>query len=74
MQLISLIRNGQNPEQLVMRLLEEQMGQTPMGKNLLTLAQHGQTADIENIVRNLITQQGIDFDTEFANFKKNFDL
>lgn len=74
MQLISYIRNGQNPEQLVIQLLEEQIGQTPMGQNLLQLARLGQSAEIEKIARNLMMQQGVDFDTEFANFKKNFDL
>lgn len=74
MQLISYIRSGQNPEQLVMQLMEQQIGQTPMGQNLLQLARLGQTAEIEKIARNLMIQQGVDFDTEFANFKKNFDL
>lgn len=40
-----------------------------MGQNLLQLAQNGKSADIEQIVRNLAKQQGIDFDKEFASFK-----
>lgn len=74
MQLIQMIRSGQNPQQLAMNLLQQQMGETPMGKNLIQLAQNGKTADIEQIVRNLAQQQGIDFDKEFAAFKQMLGL
>lgn len=69
MQLIQMIKSGKNPQQLVMAVLEQQMGNTPVGKNLLTLAKQGKTNDIEQIVRNLAQQQGIDFDKEFTNFR-----
>lgn len=38
MQLIQMIKGGQNPQQLVMNILEQQMQNTPMGANLLSLA------------------------------------
>jgi hypothetical protein len=34
-ELLQAIRNGANPQQLVMSVLEGQMSNTPMGKNLL---------------------------------------
>lgn len=74
MQLIGMIRNGQNPQQLMMNLLEQQMGNNPIGQNLLSLAKQGKTEDIEKIVRNLAGQQGIDFDKEFTNFKQMLGL
>lgn len=74
MQLIQILRNGQNPQQLAMNLLESQMGNTPMGQNLLNLAKNGRAADIEQIVRNLAKQQGIDFDKEFNAFKQMLGL
>lgn len=74
MQIIQMIRGGQNPQQLAMNLLQQNMGNTPMGQNLLQLAQNGQTADIEQVVRNLAQQQGIDFDKEFASFRKMLGL
>lgn len=69
MQLIQMLRSGQNPQQLAMNLLESQMGQ-----NLLNLAKNGRSADIEQIARNLAKQQGIDFDKEFAAFKEMLGL
>lgn len=74
MQLIQMLRNGQNPQQLAMNLLESQMGETPMGQNLLNLAKNGRSADIEHIARNLAKQQGIDFDKEFTAFKQMLGL
>ncbi len=74
MQLIQMLRSGQNPQQLAMNLLESQMGETPMGQNLLNLAKNGRSADIEQIARNLAKQQGIDFDKEFAAFKEMLGL
>lgn len=75
MQLIQMIRSGgMNPQQLAMNLLQQNMGNTPMGQNLLQLAQNGQGADIEQVVRNLAKQQGIDFDKEFTSFKQMLGL
>lgn len=70
MQIIQMIRSGQNPQQLAMNLLEQNMGNTPMGQNLMELAKNGKTADIEQIARNLAKQRGIDFDKEFASFRR----
>lgn len=68
MELIQMIRSGKNPQQLMLSVLEGQMGGTPMGANLLNLARNGKTKEIEQIARNLSQQQGIDFDKEFAAF------
>jgi hypothetical protein len=53
MMLIQQIKGGQNPQQLILSILENQMGNTPMGANLINLARNNQTAEIEKIVRNI---------------------
>lgn len=58
MQLIQMIKGGQNPQQLVMNMLEQQMQNTPMGANLLSLAKQNRSADIEQIARNICSQNG----------------
>lgn len=69
--LIQLIKQGQNPQQLIMKVLSGQ-ARTPLINNLLSLAQQGRTAEIEQVVRNLYAQQGgQDFDRDFAAFKKS---
>lgn len=71
MQLIQGIRSGKiNPQQLAMNLLQQNMGNTPLGQNLIGLAQAGKTSDIEQTVRNLAKQRGIDYDKEFASFRQ----
>lgn len=71
MRLLSAIKQGQNPQQLVMGVLEGEMANTPMGKNLLRLVKENKPNEIEKIVRNLCEQRGIDFDKEFTAFKQS---
>ena len=72
MDLITMIRNGQNPQQLVLNILESNLAQrNPIAANLLDLAKNNRTAEIEKVARNLCEQKGIDFDKEFNNFKSN---
>ena len=74
MQVIMAMRNGQNPQQIVMNMLQERMSQTPMGQNLIALAKNNQTAQIEQIARNICNQRGIDFDKEFNSFKDSLGI
>lgn len=68
--LLQMIKQGQNPQQLMLSILQGQAN-TPLGKNLLTLAKNGQTKELENVVRNIYTQQGgSNFDQEFEAFKR----
>ena len=69
--LIQMIKQGNNPQQLMLSILQGQAYNNPLGKNLLNLAQQGKTADIERIVRNLYAQQGgQNFDQDFEAFKR----
>lgn len=71
--LIQMIRQGQNPQQLMLSVLEGQAG-SPMGRNLLNLARNGQTVEIEKIARNLCKERGMDFDQEFMKFRQMFGI
>ena len=72
--LIQMIRNGQNPQQLMMQVLQSQLQGTPLGNNLISLAQAGKTNEIEQVVRNLFAARGLDYDKEFAAFRQQFGL
>ena len=69
-QLISMIKNGQNPQQLMMNVLEGNAAKNPMRANLLNLAKGNKTEELEKIARNIAKDRGIDFDTEFKQFKQ----
>jgi hypothetical protein len=69
--LIQMIRQGQNPQQLMISILQGQAYNNPLGKNLLNLAQSGRTDELEKVVRNLYSQQGgKNFDQDFEAFKR----
>ena len=71
---IQMIMSGKNPEQMMMDFLRQNMAGTPMGNNLLQLAQQGDKKGIENVARNYFKQQGKDFDKEFQMFRKQFGI
>lgn len=73
-QIMTMIKNGYNPETLMINMLETQMKGTPMGDNLINLARQGNGAEIERIARNLTSQRGMDFDKEFNSFKRQLGL
>ena len=70
--LLMQMRQGKNPEQLMIDILEGEASQNPSMGNLLTMAKDNRTADIERFARNLAKEQGIDFDKEFSRFKKQY--
>lgn len=72
MQLIAQIRQGKNPEQLLMGILESGAQSNPVYANLLNMAKEGRTSDIEAFARNVAKEKGIDFDKEFSKFKKQY--
>ena len=69
-----MIKNGKNPQQLMINYLEQQSQSNPMMSNLLDMARNGDTAALEKFARNLVASQGKDFDTEFNAFKQQFGL
>ena len=73
-QFMQMIRSGNNPQAMIMNMLQQQAGNSPLGQNLLKLAQNNDGKGIEQIARNLCSQRGLDFDQEFATFKKQLGL
>lgn len=75
MALIQMIKGGQNPQQLLMSILEQgPAAQNPMFSNILSLAKNGKGNEIETIARNMAKEKGMDFDKEFNAFKQMFGL
>lgn len=71
---MQIMRNRNNPQQLAMSLLSQQAENNPMLQNLLSLAQEGKSANIEQIARNMLKAQGLDFDKEFKDFTSMLGL
>lgn len=54
-------------------LLEQTVLKNPMMNNLIRMAKSGNIQDIEMFARNLLSEQGRDFDSEFAEFRRKFN-
>ena len=72
-QVIGMIKNGQNPQQIIMNLLEQQ-NSSPMYKSLKNMIHNNKIDEIEDFARNYVNSQGGDFDRDFNAFKKNIGL
>ena len=72
--LIQMMKSGQNPQQLLMSILEGQAGTNPISANLLDMVKENRKGDIEQFVRNYFASNGMDFDKEFNAFKKTYGL
>lgn len=68
-QFMQMLRQNPHPQQLVMQILEQQASSSPMYANILNLAKNGNTAELEQIARNLCKEKGLDYDKEFNSFK-----
>lgn len=71
MQLLQMMKNGMNPQQLVMSFLQQQQGNNPILQNAVNLAQGGNSSALQMIARNLASQKGINFDQAFSDFQNN---
>lgn len=75
MEIILAIKNGQNPEQIMLKVLENGIGNSnPLIANLITLAKDNRGAEIEMIARNLAKEKGLDYDKEFNAFRQKWGL
>ena len=74
LQLIGMIKNGGNPQQLMMNMLQNMGGNNPMVGNVLKMAQNGDTKKLETFARNVCKEKGVSFDEEFAKFRQQYGL
>jgi hypothetical protein len=72
--LIQMIKNGSNPQQLMLNISEGKAQENPIYQNLMTMAKQNKTADIEKFARNLVESQGLNFDKEFNAFRQSLGL
>ena len=70
MQFMNMLKGIKNPKDVVINMIKS--NNNPMIKNLVDMAEKGNSEGIENFARNLYAQQGKDFDKEFNDFMSNF--
>ena len=70
MQFMSMLKSIKNPKEAVINMVKS--NNNPMLKKLVEMAEKGDTKGVENFARNILREQGRDFDSEMNNFMKNF--
>ena len=70
MQFMSMLKSIKNPKEAVISMIKS--NNNPMIKNLVEMAENGNSKGVEEFARNLYAQQGRDFDKEFGEFMNNF--
>lgn len=67
---LEFFRMIKNPQEYVMNLAKKQLN--PMLNNLIQMAQKGDVKGVENFARNIMKEQGRDFDKEYNELMSNF--
>jgi hypothetical protein len=70
MQFMNMLKGFKNPKDAVISMIKS--NNNPMIKNLVEMAEKGNSKGVEEFARNLYAQQGRDFDKEFGEFMNNF--
>ena len=70
MQFMNMLKGAKNPKDAVINMIKS--NNNPMIKNLVEMAEKGDTNGVETFARNIFKEQGRDFDNEINNFMKFF--
>ena len=70
MQLVNMLKGIKNPKEAVINMIKT--NNNPMVKSLVEMAEKGDSQGVENFARNMLKEQGRDFDAEMNEFMKNF--
>lgn len=68
----AMLKAMKNPEQAVLQMLGNNTN--PAAKNVLRMVQNGDMSGVEQFARNVVSEQGKDFDAEISNFKDMLGL
>ena len=70
MQFMNILKGIKSPKDAVINMIKT--NNNPMVKNLVEMAEKGDSQGVENFARNMLKEQGRDFDAEMNEFMKNF--
>ena len=71
LQFMNMLKSIKNPKEAVINMIKS--NDNPILKNLVEMAEKGDTKGVENFARNLFKEQNRDFDKEFNDFKSMFN-
>lgn len=63
-----------NFQQMIMNMAKSRMGNNPVLKNAIQMAENGDSAGLENLARNLCKENNIDVDKAVNQVKSQFGI
>ncbi len=72
--LIQLLKNGGNPQQMAMSMLQQMGTNNPIAQNLSNMIQSGNVSGAEQIARNICASKGINPDELAKQVKDKYGL
>lgn len=70
MQFMNMLKGIKNPKETVLNMVKS--NSNPMVKNLVEMAEKNDVKGLENFTRNIMKEQGRDFDSEVGELMKYF--
>lgn len=74
MQIMQMLKNGGNPQQMLMNMMRQNAGNNPVMKNALQMMEEGDNAGLEKLARNLCQERNINPDEAFNQIKGQFGM
>lgn len=72
MQLIQMLRGNQNPQQMMLQMLQQNAKGNPILENALEKVQNGDYQGLEQIAQNVCKERGLDYNQTMNGLAKNF--
>lgn len=69
-QFMNMLKGIKNPKETVLNMIKS--NNNPMVKNLVEMAEKNDVKGLENFTRNIMKEQGRDFDSEVGELMKYF--
>ena len=63
-----------NFQQMIMNMAKSRMGNNPVLKNAIQMAEKGDSVGLENLARNLCKENNIDIDQAISQAKSQFGI
>lgn len=74
MNLLKMLKSGGNPQQIAMNILSNNSQGNPIIENALNMANQGNMSGVEQLVRNICKNRGIDADEMLKNVQNQFRM
>nr|DAG63663.1 MAG TPA: hypothetical protein [Caudoviricetes sp.] len=74
MQLMQMMRSGENPQQALITMMKRQAGNNPVMNNAIQMMEKGDSAGVEQLARNLCKEKNLNPDDVLSQIKTQFGM